>query len=147
MITNNWVILGRNGEVRGRITPEGPTNIHVCGWTPGGDSFFYLEQSEEQRRVPLLRFFAAETLEPLEVVPLDPAVLVPYEQDVGTSVERDRYSLPMTSGALGVGRLLDEWSFSSMAEPGGRLLLAATRPSSAAPGQFEEQWVSVEITD
>ena len=146
MITDNWVILRGNGEVRGRIAPEGPTNVDVCGWTPSGDSFFYLEQSEEER-VPLLRFFAAETLERLVDVPLDPAVLLPYEQVVGTSVDHDGYSLPMTSGALGVGRLLDEWSFSSMSDPGGRLLLAATRPSSSSPAQFEEQWVSVEITD
>lgn len=146
MITDNRVILSGNGEVRGRITPQGPTNSHVCGWTPSGDSFFYLEQSEEQR-VPLLRFFAAKSLEPLENVPLDPSVLLPWERDVGPSVQRDRYSLPMTSGAVGVGRLLDEWSSSSMAEPGGRLLLAATRPSSSTPAQFENQWVSVELTD
>lgn len=146
MITNNWVVLGGNGEVRGRITGEGPTNVHVSGWTPSGDSFFYLEQSEE-RRVPLLRFFAAETLEPLEDVPLDPAVLLPYDQDITRMVDRDGYSLPMTSGAMGVGRLLDEWSFSSMADPGGRLFLAATRPSVSSPSQFEERWVSVEITD
>lgn len=146
MITNNWVILSGNGEVRGRITHEGPTNVHVCGWTPSGDSFFYLEQSEDQR-VPLLRFFARETLEPLDDVPLDPAVLLPYDQDIGTSVDRDTYSLPMISGSVGVGRLLDEWSYSSVADRDGRLFLAATRPSPSSPAHFEERWVSVEITD
>jgi len=137
MISDECVVLDGHADVRGRATTHGPTKSHLCGWTPSGDSFFYLEQ-HEGRDVPLLRFFARETLEPVADILLDPGILLPYGEDLGATIDRDRYSLPMTSGAVGVGRLLDEWSSSSMAEPNGRLLLAATRPSPSSPAQFEE---------
>lgn len=145
-IADSWVVLDGSGEVRGRVTHHGPTDARLCGWTPSGDSFFYLEQHDGQQ-IPLLRFYDRETFELLDGVVLDPAVLIPYKQDFHAKIERDRYSLPMVSGATGVGWLLDEWSRTSMVGSAGQLQLAVARPSPSSPGRFEQQWISVEVTD
>jgi hypothetical protein len=144
-IADNWVVLDGSGEARGRVD-HGQTDSCVCGWTRSGDSFFYLEQYEGQQ-IPQLRFYARETLELLDTVLLDPSVLVPYDQDLLATTDRDRYSLPMVSGATGIGRLVDQWSHTSMVGSAGELQLAVARPSALSPGRFEQRWVSVEVTD
>jgi hypothetical protein len=146
MISDNWIVFGGSGDVQGRVIRHGPTSSGVCGWTPSGDSFFYLEQGE-MHPVPKLCFFSRDTCEPIEEVRLDPSVLAPYEDQPDQNPALDTYSMPMTSGAVGVGRLLNEWSYSWGTGQQGQLLVAVVRPDPLARGRYSEKWISVEISD
>jgi hypothetical protein len=146
MLGDEGVLVDGSGEILGKVMRNGQTTVPLCGWTPSGESFFCLEQGRGQG-VPILRFFSRETLEQLDEIPLDPMDLVPSRENLIAGIDRDTYSLPMTSGAVGMGELLDHWSHSSMIGPNGELLLAVVRPSSEASGRFDESWVSVVISD
>jgi hypothetical protein len=100
----------------------------VSGWTQTGK---YVYSTAPIDSSTALHFFDPNTgeLEATEV--LNPASLVPYDVSEYSSLDRDRYSLVLRSGARGVARLLDDWSESRFDPLTGTILLGVFRPTSS----------------
>src|SRR5262245_41475805 len=117
--------------------------IPIAAWLSGGDAFFVLRP----QRGAELRFYSGEDGSLLDPVPVDPAAVLPYDEDAYAGLPRDEYVLDVGEpGTTGVAALLDAWSGYVWRPEANELLVMTYRPkpgSSPRRPAVEPRWVQL----
>lgn len=118
----------------------------LAGWLTPDAVFFVLSLQGGAD----LRFYSAVDGSLIDALPLDPAAILPYDEDAVADVPRDGYALDLGPGLGGVGGLLDTWSFRRYRPDTAELILQTYRPvGSPSPDglRAEAHWVAVKLSD
>jgi hypothetical protein len=120
-------------------------------WWPDSEVLLALVDPPDERPPHLIAFSAETGAIQTEIV-IDPAEILPYDEEAFANLPRDSYSLQVSPGRHAVGRLLDIWHRPFFDPDNLSLTLAVYRPSLEHPTQsqgsrqaVEEVWATVKL--
>lgn len=157
-------VLAAGGAHRWRIGHAGtPPRFVAGGWTQTGGYCFWNSRRLETGSQSI-RFVDSASGRLVAEEDIDPAALLPYDEQRYAQLNRDMWVLVLSKGTRGSGRLLDEWSYGRFDPSTQMLELGIYRPTSDVyplaqlggdpdSGPFEQgcsaelQWVSFDVSE
>jgi len=131
-----------------RWTPD-EFDLPLAGWLDPDDAFFVFRPWKDAE----IAFYSGDDASTLEVVPLEPSSIFPYDEEALAGLPRNRYVLELGEGTFGTASLLDQWTGCSYRAGGNDLFMCTYRPTGEIERgvrreptvRAEQRWVSVRL--
>jgi hypothetical protein len=129
-----------------------PPNEHPRVFWMEPAQYFLLVGRRAAHTKTRLAIFASSDAREIASFEIDPSDLIPYDQHLFESIDRDRYTLLMDSSTRSVGSLLDVWHSVNFDSKCGVMQLATYRPigmpfreNGELVCRVEERWFAIRV--